>query len=291
MDDLALEPTTDTRGAASRTITCVRCGGQIRADWLAPRMCCPHCGAIGFPDRAGHNLLTLDWDCPACGAPNDGRTNFCMNCGAGLSSRCLRCEAAVYTAVCGQCGAHQAHELTFREVEEQRTEWLAMVQAQRAEAERLAAEARRQQQMHNPDYGVTEWRTIDQGWREVAGQRAARYQPRRSRRGKALALLMILVGAGWLISQLVSLLPPGTIDAWLRAAGDAIMTAWDWAVAMTPAVWTWVNQWWAAFTERLQTLERNDPEYAYLFGTLVFGLALLPVGLYLIGRLLRRWFP
>jgi hypothetical protein len=105
---------------------------------------------------------------------------------------------------------------------------------------------------------------------------------------------MVVVGAGWLVSQIGRVLPPGTLDAWLRTAGDSIMAAWDWASATTPAIWAWLGRWWAAFVpslQRLETLERGDPEYAFLFGTIVLGLALLPVGLYLIGRLVRRWFP
>ncbi len=92
-----------------------------------PRMRCPHCGELGSPDRSGLNLLTIDWECPVCGSVNDGTTNFCLNCSAGLASRCLRCEAPVYGAVCLNCGTHQARLHRFQTSEADRESWSPIV--------------------------------------------------------------------------------------------------------------------------------------------------------------------
>jgi hypothetical protein len=123
-------PVQENQQPTTARLSCTHCGQTISGVLPMPRMRCPHCGSLGFPDRAGLNLLTLDWECPACGAINDGTTNFCVNCSMGLTSRCLRCEAPVYGAVCLNCGTHQARLHRFQTSEADRENWIPIVQDQ-----------------------------------------------------------------------------------------------------------------------------------------------------------------
>lgn len=69
------------------------------------------------------------------------------------------------------------------------------------------------------------------------------------------------------------------------------------AARLIPAVVGWwaasgVAAWLGAFTASLRGLPGpDDPEYTYLFATVVFQVALLPVAIYLLARLIRRLFP
>src|SRR5687768_11430523 len=89
----------DGAGSMHR-LMCLACAEPFDAPIHKPRLRCPSCSAIGYPDKAGRNMVTVGWECFQCGAWNTGRTNFCMECSAGLTSRCLKCEAPVYTSVC-----------------------------------------------------------------------------------------------------------------------------------------------------------------------------------------------
>jgi DNA-directed RNA polymerase subunit RPC12/RpoP len=69
------------------------------------------------------------------------------------------------------------------------------------------------------------------------------------------------------------------------------------AVALAPAATRWwaasgAAAWLDAFTASLADPPGpDDPEYTYLFATVVFQVALLPIALYLLLRLIRRLFP
>jgi hypothetical protein len=61
------------------------------------------------------------------------------------------------------------------------------------------------------------------------------------------------------------------------------------------------NTAWAGFTgwlgsvapslAHLSTLKPDDPQYAYLFAIVLVGVIALPFGLYLIDRVIKRFFP
>jgi hypothetical protein len=58
-------------------------------------------------------------------------------------------------------------------------------------------------------------------------------------------------------------------------------------------VWPSIREWWVRFEKTLPLLTQlrpNDPAYAALFGTIAFGLAILPAAIYLIDRVVRRLF-
>src|SRR5687768_11308788 len=56
---------------------CVACGSHFEASTQQPRVRCPDCDTVGYPDRAGRNLVSTDWDCLDCGTRNPEITNFC----------------------------------------------------------------------------------------------------------------------------------------------------------------------------------------------------------------------
>jgi len=54
---------------------------------------------------------------------------LCVTCGTGLTSRCLRCEKPIYTAICPHCGAHQAAMLRYQIAQTRRVIWEPIVRA------------------------------------------------------------------------------------------------------------------------------------------------------------------
>ena len=91
------------------SLHCASCGTTVELALWQPVVRCPHCEKLVYPDRSLRNLLPLGWNCLECGTLNDGLTNFCMFCGAGLATRCLACETPVTGPICLKCGEHQAH--------------------------------------------------------------------------------------------------------------------------------------------------------------------------------------
>ena len=281
----------DIRLEGGLCLTCSNCGGVFEVAVWQPRLCCPHCGMIGYPDRAGFNLLSAGWECPSCGAPNNGMLPFCIACGAGLASRCLRCEAPVYSAMCPHCGAHQARLRRLQLTMSQRDSWRPVLIA------RLSQEQahREGQPFHDPSYGVAGWQAIDQRAPEPAAQTDLGRLPRRTRIYTWGGWLLMAGGAAWLWF--------GPVGAKLRekaAAGklgpwrETFQLWLDEAVGLAGSIWLWIKSQWdylaPIFTEMGQ-LQPDDPRYAYVFATATFGLALLPILLYAIARFVRRLFP
>lgn len=275
-------------------LVCVACGGTFQVPDWQPRLRCPHCTALGYPDRAARHLLPLGWECPSCGAANDGLFNFCLNCGAGLPSRCLRCEQAVYGAVCLHCGGHQGRLLHLRRLEERRLEWLPIL---REHIEQARAREEQEASRRDPLYGVREWRAIDEEMREAAAQRQQRHAAAGSRWRAVWGWIALIFGVAWLFSanyEAIAALVRGLSAAWDASAWLVGLQGW-YHVEIEPllhAVWAFLQAWWAALALTLSRPPNADEaEYAYLFASLMFGLALLPVLLYLLGRIVRRLFP
>lgn len=244
---------------------------------------------LGYPDRAGRNLLPLDWECRSCGSINDARYNFCLTCGSGLATRCLRCEHPVHTAVCDHCGAAQSRVAHLEATENQRQTWVPELR-QRIQQERLRAELAAHQ-IHDPSYGVAEWRAIDARWQQAAQDRQARHAVARTARrrwwngfwgwaGVLAGMVALLLLNRDLIASAVEP-ASGQIQAWLAAT----------AIPFLQNVDASLGSWWESFSASLGSgLDKNDPWYAYLFATGVFGLAILPALIYLWGRLIKRLF-
>ncbi len=272
-DQLSLEGTSD-----SQLITCVECGSRLAAParWMWLR--CPACGSLGYPDRSGRNLLSVDWDCLACGAHNSGLTNFCLECGAGLSSRCLRCEAPVYTAICSQCGSHQERLLRLQSVEAERAAWTPILLTQ-VEQSRQPIETR----LEGSRLTKQERRRLRREQREALRRQSRELvqQPRRSSRIPSWALIWIVVGLLMLAWEFRT----GLAQAASSAAQALQASSGIAELAQT------VQAWWAGFLPALTGLSTDSPEYLYLFASAAFGLATIPIALYLIHRLLQRLFP
>ncbi len=279
----------------SAQLVCLACGGVFHAARWQPRLRCPHCATLGYPDRAGRHLLSLAWECPTCGATNEGLFNFCLQCGAGLPSRCLRCERPVYSAVCLHCGAHQARLLHLRRLEERRLEWVPILREHVEQARiREEWEANRR---HDPLYGVREWRAVDGQMRKAAAQRQQRHAAGRSRWAAVWGWVVLIVGVAWLLGanhrEVAALARslPASLDPAIWFVG---LQSWYHTEVgpLVGAVWAFLQGWWAALSLTFSHPPAVDePEYAYLFASFLFGLALLPVLLYLLGRLVRRLFP
>lgn len=141
-------------------IRCGNCQHLFTADQWQPRLRCPNCDVLGYPDRAGLNLLPLGWTCQHCSAHNSGSTNFCLNCATGLASHCVTCDAPVYSAACTNCGTHQAHALKITTIEADRKPWVAKQRTQ-FRSERLNSE-NVPSAAFNPNYGVAGWRSLTQ---------------------------------------------------------------------------------------------------------------------------------
>lgn len=271
------------------TLTCVSCGCVFEPPQWQPRLRCPQCEVLGYPDRAGRNLLPLDWECQSCGATNDARFNFCLNCGAGLATRCLHCEHPVYTAVCDHCGAAQSRVAHLEATENQRQTWVPELR-QRILQQRLQAEVAAHQ-IHNPSYGVSEWRAIDAQWQQATQNRQTRHATVRASRRRWWSGFW-----GWAgVLAGVAALIISNHDLIASAMGPASQQVSTWfAASVTPLLLnanTDLGVWWQSFAASFGSrLDKNDPWYAYLFATGVFGLAVLPALIYLWGRLIKRLF-
>ncbi len=146
-------------------IKCTNCQHLFSEERWQPRLRCPNCDVLGYPDRAGLNLLPLQWECPSCQAENRGTTNFCRNCSTGLATRCVSCEAPIYSVACTHCGTHQAQALTISRVEADRQPWVTKqrmaFRSERLQSENLPAAA------FDPNYGVSGWRSLSTAVEEV----------------------------------------------------------------------------------------------------------------------------
>jgi Double zinc ribbon len=257
-------------------LSCGSCGGLVSLSFWQPQARCPHCGVLGAPDRALRNLLPLGWECPDCGADNEGRSNFCMACGSGLASRCLRCEAPVYGAVCLQCGQHQAQSLRLQIEQAHRVDWLPI---QRERIQKQIAYLRPLADQPEP---LPE--PIVSPVTPPVNPRTSRRTTRRTGRNNPLRRL----GWGWMplawgAFMLMQRFRAGLDLSPVQSAGTSLTTGW-----------AWVQGWWAAFIPslvRIPALTPDNPEYAYLFAVVLIGLVALPFGLYLIDRVVKRLLP
>lgn len=239
-------------------LICVECGARLEA---APRwgwQRCPNCGAVGYADRAGQHLLSISWTCPSCSTRNSGLANFCIACGAGLATRCLRCEAPIYTAICPNCGSHQERLLRLQNVEADRAAWQPILQtfvqqSRLPVAARMQVKPIRQPRTWNwPAFRLNKW-----------------------------GVLWIVVGLLLVLWQL-----RGPLEAVLDSIVQNLETSPGFDQNFEMA-----RVWWEGLRPGLQGLSRDSLEYSYFFASVVFGLAVLPVALYLIHRILQRLFP
>jgi hypothetical protein len=252
----------DTEVAAPPMLVCARCGGGFSMWLWQPRLRCPHCRTLGYPDRAMHNLLPLGWDCPACGAENDVSTNFCVVCGTGLTSRCLRCERPVYTAICPHCGAHQAAMLQYQTAQERRVTWEPIVRAriQEQQSEEQAVLSA----VHPSPTGTIAEETVHV-------KETTRHRPSSMR--IAGGLILILTGAYLLIRSFPQIFQNITLPVWVSSTLSQL------------------QMWWNTNAPLLQSLTPDDQRYLAIFTTVVIGLSSIPFWTYLIQRLARRLFP
>jgi hypothetical protein len=270
---------TETPAAAYRglvPLACATCGELVEAPLHGGWVRCLTCGALGHPDRAGRNLLPVGWDCPTCGGRNDGLTNFCVWCGAGLPSRCLHCEGPVYSAVCHRCGSHQGRLLRLMTVEAQRAEWVPILQSYANPA------SRSQPKISRPTAaGSSAERRTEERERRRA-DREARHQAMQTQRRPASGSWgwgLVWIGAGAILlvwqfrAQLSPIISQVRFSPQLRQGVDALQT------------------WWIGLLPSIGSLATDSPQYAIFFASVVFGIAMLPVALYAINRLLHRLFP
>jgi hypothetical protein len=246
----------------------------------------------------------VGWDCLNCGTRNSGTTNFCLECGTGLASRCLKCEFPVYTSICHRCGSHQEALLRLRSIEADRAEWVPiqrsyldaerriMEQQQAKAAAREAKQHRRDQLLEalpeEPQPSAADlmpgWRQVDKQMQQAAQTRSRRHAQTRSMRrrrvwriarDKRMALLWILVGLSFMAWQFQT-----PIAGWMNTAMQSPA-----GIAVEDAFNTW---WKMALTVRLGSVDTGSPEYAAFFAVTLFALAALPVVGYTIISLLRR---
>lgn len=294
-------------------ITCTACGAAFDATSSIPLMRCPACGVAGYTDRSRQYLTTLSWTCATCGASNEGFYNFCLGCGAGLTSRCLRCEMPVYGALCLNCGMHQARAWRFGAERRYR---------QDSSTPRPVVPPKRD--VRPEPASALNWRELDKRWRRAARQRARQWRGQQRGWLVWLALLAmmavvwelagvwptVLWGAGALfwgvlpgrVRRLLAVLMMVAAAAWagslyLGSVEEALQPIIAEARALLARfehdVWPSIREWWVRFGKTLPLLTQltpDDPAYAALFGTIAFGLAILPAAVYLIDRVVRRLF-
>lgn len=256
-------------------------------------MRCPQCEILGYPDRAGRNLLPLDWECQSCGALNDARFNFCLSCGKGLATRCVHCEQPVYTAVCDHCGTAQSRVTHLEAAETQRQAWVPELR-QRIQQHRLREDVAAHQ-VHDPTYGVTEWRAIDAKWKQAAQDRRQRFarpakttRARRWQWGRIWGWLWLIFGIGMLLAYNGEWVRTTLSAGWVQIAGWYSTTVYPAAANAG----TTIGNWWQPFVSSLsEPINKQESWYAYLFATGIFGLAVMPALIYLWGRLVKRLFP
>lgn len=295
-------------------LNCMACGSAVAAKRLAPLMRCPACGVLGYPDRAGQHLITLAWVCPSCDASNDGLHNFCLGCGAGLTSRCIRCSSPVYGALCLACGTHQARTQVFEDERHYRAT---------RDTERRVTRPRTQGRPAGRSTPL-DWRELDKRWQRAARRRAKRWQ--KHQYGLLVWIgLLLLVGLVWHLAggwtaaiwgagAVLWGASPGAVRRWaaflligaaglwvgvqhLSSASEAlwgmrVLAGWA-ATTLWPSIWATIGVWWVRFVDSLSllpVLKTNNPTYAALFGTVLFSLVTLPIGIFMIEQLVRRWF-
>jgi len=278
---LTSERIADGRPAAPEgplSLTCASCGGKVELPFWQPQARCPFCNALGFPDRALRNLLPLGWTCPACGAANDGRTNFCLSCGAGLATRCHRCEAPVYGSVCMQCGEHQARPRQLQKSQSERVEWLPV---QRERIEKQVAHLRSLEDNPAPAEPTLPPRPAPVTRKEARQQaKADRRARKQSGGGPNLFMILMVFGGLYLL---------------VRDSGPVVSGVGSPVAAPTlSGTWSAFQSWLGGIAPslaHLATLKQDDPQYAYLFAIVLVGVIALPFGLFLIDRLIKRIFP
>jgi predicted RNA-binding Zn-ribbon protein involved in translation (DUF1610 family) len=306
--------TENWQSAATSTLHCVACGAQFEASAQQPRVRCPICGTVGYADRAGRNLVSTDWDCLACGTRNPEITNFCFECGTGLTTRCLRCEFPVYTSTCHRCGSQQDKLLRMQVIEQERAEWIPIqrsvldeeqrrIEAQRAKQEKQEARQRKQTQFAPepisesvleaeaaPQVNTAGWQgmwpQVDRQMRVARQQRAQRIaqqradQMRRFWRGlrsKAMTMAWLIVGLTLFLWQSRAQIPGWLTSIQQTPAGTAVTNTFN----------TWYGTLQSVVGGR-GPVDTASPEYTVFFAVTVFGIAAIPVLLYLLGRI-ARW--
>jgi hypothetical protein len=316
-----------TAASGPVSLTCRSCGGQVELPFWEPQARCPHCNTLGYPDRALRNLLPLGWDCPTCGATNDGRVNFCLSCGAGLASRCQRCEAPVYGSICLQCGEHQARPRQLQKSQSERIDWLPVqreriekqvAHLRKLEATEAAAAAEPVIPARSPHEQTKAERKAERkarrrgGWRgpwwlipmsviflltQFSSGRGFSGMSGSGMRNWFSGSSSQSTGTAGSTSRLNEPTSPdmGSGDMAKQAGAETPtqLSAPDFSSGLG-GVWAGMQSWWAGFVPslgRVATLTPEDPEYAYLFAVVLVGLATLPFGLYLIDRAIKHFFP
>lgn len=253
-------------------LICARCGGGFSMWQWQPRLRCPHCRMLGYPDRAMHNLLPLGWDCPNCGADNPASINFCVTCGTGLTSRCLRCESPIYTAICPHCGAHQAAMLRYQIAQTRRVIWEPIVRARIQE-----------QQVQEQAAQSAPALTPEQESASSKAPRPARRTPCRQPVSRTISGIALIVFGFYMLEQ------HGVISfsqLFQSAASDIRLPVW------VAGLWNQAQAAVSSTLDRVATLSTKDPRYFYLFATFIIGMVSLSFLVYLFDRfIIRRIFP
>ena len=240
-------------------IQCARCGMRFAYDPDAPRIRCPECKLLGRADASGRNLLGVGWDCLNCGAACEGDTNFCPTCAAGLPSRCLNCEHPVYTAICHNCGTHQAQMLHFQEREAERVVWMQL----------------REEQSRQAELDILE----DEDEPDITAARSA--QP--SRVVQSIGRPRLGFKRGRLIWGL-TFMATGLLLVTSQVRPDVFANIGTLLNYLFSEASIWVNTQIAY----VQTLDPQSPDYAYIFAGTLFVIAAVPVLLFVLYRLARR---
>lgn len=259
-------------------IRCTNCQHLFSAQQWQPRLRCPNCDVLGYPDRAGLNLLPLGWECETCHAQNSGMHNFCTTCASGLTSRCVQCEAPVYSAACTRCGTHQAHALRINHIEADRSAWVNQLRTQfrsdRIRSENLPAA------QFNPSYGVAGWRSLAEAAEveEEPEERPVRASPRQlavrnvikwSVRSIALAGIGF-VGLAYLDRLLFEMLDVSLLSPFLAEQEQLIISV---------------------ASDFLTSVSNVDPALAYASLMLLVGAALIPLFVVLSRQISKRIIP
>jgi predicted RNA-binding Zn-ribbon protein involved in translation (DUF1610 family) len=299
----------DWQGDYTSTLFCIACGSQFEVSSQQPRVRCPVCGTVGYTDRAGRNLVSTDWDCLDCGTRNPETTNFCFECGHGLTTRCLRCEFPVYTSICHRCGSPQDKLLRMQAIQQDRAEWIPIqrsvldeeqrrIEAQRAKQEKQGARERKRTRLEPepepasrpvleadaaPQINTADWQSVwpqvDQARRLARQQRSQKRAQRRRAGNPAVALAFVVIGVAFLLYQFQE-----PISGWLAT------------IQQTPtgtAVVNTFNSWYSTMQTVIAsrgTVDTASPEYAAFFAVTVFSIAAIPVLIYLLSRVVRWVF-
>lgn len=264
---------------ATGQIICMACGNLFAVSSWRPRLRCPACNALGYPDRAQMHLLPLQWECAHCHAINSGKTNFCLSCANGLASRCHRCEAPVYSVVCTLCGHNQASLLQTAQIEEQREAWIPIIKSRVYQQQAIAEGGIPR---HDAHYGVAGWRSImpgDTQQTEDLSQTATGGRRIRTH-----------VFAGWAIVLL------GLVMIFWEASSESpfvqqlvdSLSAW---VSTLPTYLDVVMSDLQAILQYSTNITPGNPEFSILLATGVIAVTTFPLVLYLAVYLVRSLLP